>query len=100
MSRNESSFTDFQGHKAFGINNGMEGLAEGKLKEMDWSDVNGWVGLGGAKLGTKRTLPDKANIDKIAQNMSKFGLQGLVLIGGFEAYQVLNCLCFLCFPIS
>ena len=26
---------------------------------MHWTDVTGWIGQGGAFLGTKRTLPDK-----------------------------------------
>ena len=30
-----------------------------QIQEMKWSDVTGWVGQGGAFLGTKRTLPDK-----------------------------------------
>ena len=34
-----------------------QGLCEGTVKEMEWGDVNGWVGLGGAKLGSKRALP-------------------------------------------
>lgn len=74
------------GHRAFGINNSLEGLCEGDVREMEWGDVNGWVGLGGAKLGSKRALPtDK--MDKIAENLRKFKLQGLVVIGGFEAFQ-------------
>lgn len=30
-----------------------------QIQEMTWSEVTGWVGQGGAFLGTKRTLPDK-----------------------------------------
>ena len=54
---------------------------------MEWGDVNGWVGLGGAKLGSKRELPTGKQMDKIAENLRKFELQGLVVIGGFEAFQ-------------
>ncbi|KAI5640570.1 phosphofructokinase domain-containing protein [Phthorimaea operculella] len=53
---------------------------------MDWSDVTGWVGQGGAFLGTKRTLPgDKKG--EIAARIKQFNIQGLMIIGGFEAYQ-------------
>lgn len=44
------------------------------MREMAWGDVNGWVGLGGAKLGSKRALPT-GKMDKIAENLKKFRLQ-------------------------
>lgn len=46
------------GNRAFGVHNGIEGLASGNVEEMMWKDVNGWVVQGGALLGTKRTLPE------------------------------------------
>lgn len=49
------------------------------------SDVTGWVGQGGAFLGTKRTLPE-GKFDKIAVKLREFNIQGLLIIGGFEAY--------------
>lgn len=47
--------------------------------------MTGWVGQGGAFLGTKRTLPD-GKFHKIAERMREFRIQGLLIIGGFEAY--------------
>ena len=52
----------------------LQGLCEGDVREMAWGDVNGWVGLGGAKLGSKRALPT-GKMDKIAENLRKFRLQ-------------------------
>ncbi len=49
------------------------------------SDVTGWVGQGGAFLGTKRTLPE-GKFAKIAAKLNEFKVQGLLIIGGFEAY--------------
>jgi len=73
------------GNKPFGIHNGMEGFAQGNIDEIQWSDVNGWVVQGGALLGTKRTLP--ANfLPEIAAQIKKFKLNGLLIIGGFEAF--------------
>ncbi|KAI8438523.1 hypothetical protein MSG28_011000 [Choristoneura fumiferana] len=44
------------------------------------------VAQGGAFLGTKRTLPgDKKS--EIAARIKQFNIQGLLIIGGFEAYQ-------------
>ncbi len=52
------------GNRPFAVHNGIEGLMSGDVEEMKWSDVNGWIVLGGALLGTKRTLP-KGNFDKV-----------------------------------
>lgn len=61
----------FRGDIVLGIHEGVEGLIEGHVKELKWQDVAGWVGQGGAFLGTKRTLPD-GNIDKVrGANRSK-----------------------------
>ena len=53
---------------------------------MSWSDVTGWVSEGGALLGTKRTLPAH-NYQACADQLAKHKIQGLVVIGGFEAFQ-------------
>ncbi|KAG9337435.1 hypothetical protein JZ751_028726 [Albula glossodonta] len=62
-----------EGHKMFAI------------KEIKWGDVGGWTGQGGSLLGTKRTLPAK-HVDKIAEQMRKYNINALLVIGGFEAY--------------
>lgn len=54
------------------------------------SDVTGWVGQGGAFLGTKRTLPE-GKFEKIAAKLKEFKIQGLLIIGGFEAYHACKC---------
>ena len=57
---------------------------------MGWSDVTGWVGQGGAMLGTKRTLPG-ARMPQIAARLKEFKIQGLLIIGGFEVLsQLIN----------
>lgn len=48
-----------------------------------WSDVTGWVGQGGAFLGTKRTLP-AGRFEEVAANLAKYKIQALLIIGGFE----------------
>ena len=76
------------GNRPFGIQSGIEGLATGKIDEMKWSDVNGWVVKGGALLGTKRTLPE-GKYDAIAANIKEFNLQSLLVVGGFEAFNAI-----------
>ncbi|XP_022130641.1 ATP-dependent 6-phosphofructokinase isoform X2 [Pieris rapae] len=76
----------YRGDTVLGIHDGVEGFISGNIVKMDWSDVTGWVGQGGAFLGTKRTLPgDKKG--EIAARIQQFNIQGLLIIGGFEAYQ-------------
>lgn len=50
---------------------------------MKWADVTGWVGQGGAFLGTKRTLPND-RMPQIAARLKEYNIQALLIIGGFE----------------
>lgn len=45
--------------------------------------MTGWVAHGGASLGTKRTLPGN-RMGLIASRLHEFGIQALLIIGGFE----------------
>ncbi|XP_076262866.1 ATP-dependent 6-phosphofructokinase isoform X2 [Rhynchophorus ferrugineus] len=76
----------YRGDTVLGIHDGIEGLIAGNIKQMGWSDVTGWVGHGGAYLGTKRTLPGN-RMGLIASRLEEFGVQALLIIGGFEAFQ-------------
>jgi len=76
----------YSGNQPFGIHNGIDGLVNGEVRPIEWSDVTGWVVEGGSLLGTKRTLP-KGKLEECAANLAKFKIQGLVVIGGFEAYE-------------
>ncbi|CAG0922609.1 unnamed protein product [Notodromas monacha] len=79
----------YRGDTVYGIHDGIEGFIEGNIQKLNWSDVNGWVGQGGAFLGTKRTLPEKY-LPQIAEKLKVYGIQGLLVIGGFEAYQAVQ----------
>lgn len=73
------------GHKVYAVNDGFQGLANGAVFEMEWHTVAGWTGQGSSLLGTKRTLPSK-HMEKIVENITKFNISALLVIGGFEAY--------------
>ncbi|XP_032591548.1 ATP-dependent 6-phosphofructokinase isoform X3 [Drosophila grimshawi] len=75
----------YRGDVVYGVNDGIEGLIAGNVRELGWSDVSGWVGQGGAFLGTKRTLPE-GKFKEIAARLKEFRIQGLLIIGGFESY--------------
>ncbi|XP_061603139.1 ATP-dependent 6-phosphofructokinase, muscle type-like isoform X1 [Phyllopteryx taeniolatus] len=74
-----------QGHNMLAVHDGFDGLAHGQIEPINWTSVSGWTGLGGSMLGTKRTLPGKL-MEEISQNIAKFNIHALVIVGGFEAY--------------
>ncbi|XP_048348185.1 ATP-dependent 6-phosphofructokinase, muscle type isoform X2 [Sphaerodactylus townsendi] len=73
------------GHRMLAVHDGFEGLAERKVEEIAWGGVGGWTGKGGSSLGTKRTLPKKY-FEQISSTIADFGIHGLIVIGGFEAF--------------
>ncbi|OWB82302.1 hypothetical protein B5S33_g926 [[Candida] boidinii] len=79
-----------KGHTPYGIQNGFSGLIRhGSLKKLEWLDVEEWHNLGGSELGTNRTLPS-SDLGSVAYYFQLYKLQGLIIIGGFEAFHALN----------
>lgn len=76
-----------RGDKVIAMHNGIEGLVEGDVSEISWSEVNGWVGQGGAFLGTTRIVLPNQHLEKIAERFREHNIHSLLIIGGFEAYQ-------------
>ncbi len=76
-----------KGHQMFGVRNGFRGFIAGDIQPMDWFSVNGWVSRGGAELGTNRDLPSQEHFARIAQEIDAHALDGLLIIGGWSAYQ-------------
>lgn len=77
-----------RGEVVLGIHEGVDGLIEGQVAPIPWSEVAGWVNQGGANLGTRRTLPNDGDsmglcVDKIRE----YRIQALLIVGGFEAFQ-------------
>ncbi|KAG8558616.1 hypothetical protein GDO81_017067 [Engystomops pustulosus] len=75
-----------EGHKIYTVHDGFEGLAKGQINEVGWHDVAGWLGRGGSMLGTKRTIP-KSCMQNIVENIRKYNIHALLVVGGFEAYE-------------
>lgn len=79
-----------KGHKAFAVQNGFTGLIHsGDVKELTWMDVDGWHNKGGSEIGTNRSLPSE-NFGNVAFYMQRHQLNGLMIIGGFEAFTALH----------
>jgi 6-phosphofructokinase 1 len=76
-----------RGHIMLGINNGFEGLAEGQVKELVWTSVNGWASLVGSALGTSRLVPKGKDMYAIARTIENNRIEALLVIGGWNAYE-------------
>lgn len=77
----------YRGDTVMGIHDGVQGLISGQIEEIKWADVTGWISQGGAFLGTNRTVPSPDTMPLIAEQIRKFNIQSLLVIGGFEAFQ-------------
>jgi 6-phosphofructokinase 1 len=75
------------GHTVLGIRNGFRGLADGRVRELEWMDVSGWTALGGAELGTDRSALTAVDLERIAARVEEHSMDGLLVIGGWAAYQ-------------
>ncbi|MGB9789022.1 6-phosphofructokinase [Thermotoga caldifontis] len=72
------------GLKVFGIERGYCGLIDGAIREMSFASVAGIMEKGGTILRTSRCgeFLTKEGREKAARNLAKFGIEGLVVIGG------------------
>ena len=76
-----------QGHIMLGVNNGFEGLAKNKIREMDWMSVAGWASMGGSMLGTSRLVPQGKDLYAVARAIEDNHIDALLVIGGWTAYK-------------
>ena len=70
--------------ETLGIRNGWMGLIDGDVEPLTDFSVSGILPKGGTILGTSRTNPLKntSDLQKIKNNMKKYGIRALVVIGG------------------
>ena len=76
-----------QGHEMLAVRDGFEGLRDGRLEEMDWMSVTGWVSRGGAELGTNRFVVKEDDAAAIATQLESHGIDGLLMVGGWSGYR-------------
>ncbi|KAI8362745.1 6-phosphofructokinase [Choanephora cucurbitarum] len=80
-----------RGHTPIAIHNGFAGLSRGVTDILSWLSVDGWTALGGSELGTNRAVPgEDIDMGMIAYQMQKQNIQGLLIVGGFEAFVALQ----------
>ena len=76
-----------RGHVMLGVRGSLTGLIEGRIEELTWGDVEGWTALGGAELGASRQVPTPEQYYAVARTLETNGVDGLLVIGGWMAYQ-------------
>jgi 6-phosphofructokinase 1 len=75
--------------EVFGISYGYQGLINGNIKKMEIGSVGDIIHRGGTMLHTARCLEfitEEGQLKGIAQ-LKKFGIEGLVIIGGDGSYR-------------
>lgn len=79
-----------KGHRVLAIQDGFSGLATtGSVRELQWLDVEEWHNLGGSEIGTNRTLPS-VDMGAISFQLQRLQVDGLMVIGGFEAFHAVQ----------
>ncbi|KAM3123363.1 6-phosphofructokinase [Candidozyma auris] len=76
-----------RGHTPYAIHNGFSGLARHEsVRSIDWLAIEGWTSMGGSEIGTNRNTPESTDLGLIAYYFEKYRFDGLILVGGFEAF--------------
>lgn len=72
-----------------GIYNGYEGMIDGYMKEMCFSDVGNIIQRGGTMLGSARSpaFMTSEGRQKAYENLQRFEIDGLIVIGGDGSYK-------------
>lgn len=77
------------GMNVLGIERGYNGLIEGTVKPLEVRDVSGIIHRGGTSLFTARCPEFKTEegVQKAVENCKKFGIEGIVVIGGDGSFR-------------
>ncbi|EPY54242.1 6-phosphofructokinase [Schizosaccharomyces cryophilus OY26] len=79
-----------RGHTPLAIDNGFSGfLRHDSIHELSWIDVDEWCIRGGSEIGTNRDTPD-LDMGHCAYKFQQHQIDGLIIVGGFEAFTALS----------
>ena len=76
--------------EVIGIRNGWKGLINGEMELLSDYSVSGILPKGGTIIGTSRTNPfnNEGDVQKVIDNIKKFGIDAIVAIGGDDTLGV------------
>lgn len=77
------------GIKVYGINRGYQGLIEGDLRELNIRSVSDIIHRGGTMLYSARckAFREEAGMQQAIDSCKKFGIEGIVVIGGDGSFR-------------
>ena len=75
-----------EGISVYGSRDGYYGLIRGDFVELDWHELVGWVNLPSSEIGTARFDLEEDDLAAIAENIRKYNIKGLIIIGGWGSY--------------
>ncbi len=75
-----------RGWTMLGVDGSWSGLADNHVRELSWSDVEGWAFHGGAELGTRRPVPAVEQYYALGRAIESNHIDALLVIGGLNAY--------------
>ncbi|MFZ0928706.1 MAG: 6-phosphofructokinase [Syntrophobacteraceae bacterium] len=76
-----------QGVQVLGSRDELYGLIHGDFIDLDWNALLGWVGHPSSDIGTARSDLIPGDFGRIAENIRKFNIKGIIAIGGWGTYQ-------------
>lgn len=90
-----------RGLEVFGVRQGLQGLVDGTIERLRARDVGGIIQRGGTFLGSARSkeFREEAGRSKALRNMAKYGIEGLVVIGGNGSQTGAHALSQMGFPV-
>ncbi len=75
------------GHEILGVDGGFTGLCDGRLRTLTPRDVDGWAGLGGAELGSRRGVLAPEQLYAVARAVDTHRIDALLVVGGLDGYE-------------
>lgn len=90
-----------QGMAVHGVRQGWQGLIGDQIELLNARDVGGIIQIGGTFLGSARSkeFREESGRSKALRNLSRRGIEGLVVIGGNGSQTGSHMLCQLGFPV-
>ncbi len=76
-----------RGISVLGARDEFYGLIHGDFIELEWNDLVGWMGRPSSDIGTARSNHVGEDFGRVAENIQKFNIKGIIVIGGLDTYR-------------
>ena len=76
-----------KGYRVLAAEYGLEGLLQGRVRELGWMDVSGWASRGGSELGAGYYLLQETDLPDLAAALHEHQISAMLIVGGTSAYR-------------